>query len=94
MCTGNKDVNGLNQVYDYTNANENSIRIEKSSSLGEMCFDTEDMFIEEIVVEREEYVYVQNESYSSITWTKNDYVYRVRGNLSKDEIIKIAKNIK
>ena len=58
----------------------------------EMNFDTENFITEEIIVNNIKYVYCQgNEGVNNLVWNRNDYVYRIDGTLSKDEMVKIAK---
>ena len=57
-------------------------------------FDTENFKSEEIIIDGIKYVYCQgNLGVNNIIWSKNDYVYRIDGVLSKEEFIKIAQNI-
>ena len=60
----------------------------------EVYFDTENFVSEKIVDNNVIYIYCQgNENISNLIWTKNDYVYRVSGTLTKEELLKIAKNV-
>lgn len=66
----------------------------KCASSIEVYFDTENFISEEIIVGGIEYVYCQGDlNMNNLIWTKNDYVYRIDGTLSKDELIKIAKTV-
>ena len=68
--------------------------IYKSSSEGEVNFDTENFVSEEILVDGQKYVYCKgNLGTDNLIWTKNDYVYRISGPFSMDELIKIAKTV-
>ena len=80
--------------YQYNSKENNFFSICKYSSSMEVDFDTENYISEEIIVDDIKYVYCQgNESVNNIVWTENDYVYRIDGTLSKDELMKIAKTI-
>lgn len=66
----------------------------KCSSSMKMEFDTENFITEEIIVDNAKYTYCQgNETVNNLIWTKNDYVYRIEGMLSKEEMLKIAKTV-
>ena len=66
----------------------------KYSSAVEVDFDTENFISEEIIVDDIKYVYCQGDlNMNNLIWTKNDYVYRIDGTLSKDEFIKIANTV-
>lgn len=67
----------------------------KYSSSMKIDFDTENYISEEIIVDNIEYVYCQgNEGVNNLIWTKNDYVYRISGPFSCEELLKIAKTVK
>ena len=79
---------------DYISNNGQYFTIFKSSSSMKMKFDSENYVTEEIIVDNIKYTYCEgNEGVNNIVWTKNDYVYRMDGTLSKDEILKIAKTV-
>ena len=81
-------------IYKYKNTNDSFFTIIKQSSAMEVYFDTENFVSEEIVDNNATYIYCQgNENISNLIWTKNDYVYRVSGTLTKEELIRIAKNV-
>ena len=78
----------------YQNADNKFFTIIKQSSSMEVNFDTENFVSEEIVDNNATYIYCQgNENINNLIWTKNDYVYRIDGTLSKEEFLKIAKNV-
>ena len=40
------------------------------------------------------FIYCQgNEDVNNLIWTKNDYIYRIDGKITKEELLKIAKNV-
>ncbi len=68
--------------------------IYKYSSSMEIDFNTEHFDSEEIMFDNVKYVYCKgNMDVNNIIWTKNDYVYRIDGTLTKDEFVKIAKTV-
>lgn len=81
-------------INDYENSNGNYFAIFKNASSIEVDFDTENYATEEIIVDDNKYIYCQgNLNMNNLIWTKNDYVYRIDGTLSKDEFIKIANTV-
>ena len=80
--------------FKYTSNNGQYFTILKCSSAGKMDFDTENFISEEIIVDNIKYTYCQgNESVNNLIWTKNDYVYRIEGVLSREELLKMAKTV-
>ncbi|MBR4891155.1 MAG: DUF4367 domain-containing protein [Clostridia bacterium] len=68
--------------------------INKYSSSIEVDFDTEYSQTEEIMVENIIYTYSVSESgMYNVMWIRNDYLYQIDGQLSIDELIKIAKTV-
>lgn len=66
----------------------------KNSSAAEVDFDTENYTSEEIIVDDIKYVYCQGDlNMNNLIWTKNDYVYRISGLLTLEELLKIAKDV-
>ena len=81
--------------YKYVSNNGQFFTIIKSTSSMKMEFDTEKFMTEEIIVDNVNYVYCQgNEGVNNLVWTKNDYVYRLSGTLSKEKLLKIAGTVK
>jgi hypothetical protein len=69
--------------------------VNKSVNLGYVFYDTEDVVSETIVADDIEYVYTDDLNDGKfICWNYNNFKYCVSGNIEKDELIKIAKNIK
>ena len=78
----------------YQSDNGDFFTIFKYSSSMEVHFDTENYATEEIIVDDNKYIYCQGDlNMNNLIWTKNDYVYRIDGTLSKDEFIKIANTV-
>ena len=81
-------------IYRYINKDEDIFAIYKQASSMEVDFDTENYATKEIVVNDVKYIFCQgNLNVNNIVWTMNDYVYRVSGTKSFEELIKIAENI-
>ncbi len=79
-------------IYKYKSNSEEMLTIWKCTSSLEMEFDTENFITEEIIVDNMKYTYCQgNEGINNLVWTKFDYIYRIDGALSKEEMVKIAK---
>lgn len=89
-----KDIAGKNIFVRYQAPDGELFTIFKSSSSAKVDFNTEFFDTEEVVVAGVNYVYCKgNKGVDNLIWTKNDYVYRIDGELSKEEFIKIAENI-
>lgn len=81
-------------LFEYKSNKGDFFTILKCSSSIKMEFDTENFITEEIIVDNIKYTYCQgNESVNNLIWTKNDYVYRIEGALSKEELLKTAKTL-
>lgn len=81
--------------YQYDSTNGESIVIYKYSSSMKVDFDTENVVVEEIVVDSTIYKYCTSISGNcNVIWNSNDYIYKVEGNMAKNELIKIAETIK
>ena len=83
-------------IYKYVSSDNLTFTVYKSASSGEIYFDTETNNSETICINNISYTYSENtlSNNKNIAWIVNDYVYRVDGNLSKDEMFKIAESIK
>ena len=89
-----KDQAGKQLIMKYIAEDVRIFTILKCSSSMKMEFDTENFITEEIIVDNIKYTYCQgNESVNNLIWAKNDYVYRIEGMLSKEELLKIAKTV-
>lgn len=62
---------------------------------GQLDFDTEEYPYEEIMIDGIKYIYFRaDEYYAGIIFNNDKYIYGVNGNISKEELVKIAQNIK
>lgn len=78
----------------YQNSNSLHFDISKSPSSSMVNFNSEYSYTEEIKIENIIYVYNEGINGSNILiWTKKDYIYRIDGNISKEEMLKIANTI-
>lgn len=85
---------GKQTIYKYHNVNGEFFTVFKNSSEAEVDFDTENFKSEELIIDSVEYIYCQGDlDMNNLIWTKNDYIYRIDGTLSKEELLKIAKTI-
>ena len=83
-------------LYAYSSLSNSKFTITKFTSAIEIYFDTETNDSEIIYMNNVAYTYSENtlSNNKNIVWIDNDYIYRVDGNLSKDEMFKIAESIK
>lgn len=78
----------------YESKDERFFTIFKFPSSMEVDFNTEGSISEEIIVDRTKYIYCKgNLGINNLIWTKYDYVYRISGPISRDEMINISKTI-
>lgn len=90
-----KDTSSKISIYKYSSSDNLIFTIHKTASSGEIDFDTESQITEEITIENSTYLYyVDIGGSGGIIWSKSDYIYRINGSISKDELINIAKSIK
>lgn len=81
--------------YKYTSHDNKEFVVSKFSSSIELDLDTETGNIETINIDKKVYsYYVDENNYNYLVWTVNDYVYRINGTISKDELLKIAETVK
>ncbi len=91
----NEQVVSKTIVYDYVSSNGLFFKIIKQSSSMEIDFNTEYFFSQKIIIDGVEYTFCEgNSDVNSIIWNENDYVYLIDGQLTKEEIIKIAETVK
>lgn len=89
-----KELNSKVVNYKYISNNGNFYTIFKYSSIIKVEFDTENYNTEEMLVDDMKFIYCQgNEDVNNLIWTKNDYIYRIDGKITKEEFIKIAKSV-
>lgn len=90
----NKNNNSKLIAYDYMNEND-WVTVSKLASSMKIEFDTETGNIENIIMDGKTYIfYVDKNNYNCIVWNENDYIYRINGTISKDELLKIAETVK
>ena len=79
----------------YQSKDNTTFTIYKHSSSIEIDFDTENLETKEILINDIKYTYGTDVNGSSnVMWTENDYVFRIDGNLTTEELLKIAESIK
>ncbi len=82
-------------VYIYQSQNGDEIKISKNSSATKVEINTENGYSEDIIINNIKYTYIKNYTgVNNIIWIQNDYIYQVCGNISKEELLKIAQSIK
>lgn len=82
-------------INDYYNSNGEFFTITKSTSSIEVDSNTEDVETETIIFNNREYLYsLSKNNMGNVIFTRNDYVYRINGTISKDELLKIAETVK
>jgi hypothetical protein len=87
----------VNKNITFANTQDDSLFIIYSDydSTTSIAVDTEDAStIEKIVINGQDGTYSEKNSIISIAWRMDDHLFTVQGNLSKDEAIKIANNVK
>ena len=83
-----------NILVRYINSNGDFFTIIKSSSSAKADVNTEFYDSEELIIDGVSYIYCKgNLGVNNLIWTKNDYVYRIDGAITKEELIKIAQNL-
>lgn len=79
--------------YVYENG-EQSFTVEKLELTAGISFDTEDYPSESITINGREGVYHRSDSgYNGIIFNNGEYIFAVGGNISKEELVKIAQNV-
>lgn len=82
-------------INTYMSTNGQVFSIHKYSSSIEVDFDTELGKSETIIINDIAFtVFTDENSFSNIIWTEYDHIYKVEGNLTKDELLKIAESVK
>ncbi len=85
---------GKQKMYRFHKSSGEFFTIIKCTSSLEMNFNSEFFDSEEIIVNNIKFVYSQgNEGVNNLVWTKNDYVYRISGTFTVDELLRIAKSV-
>ena len=81
-------------IYKYVSFNDLTFTVYKSASSGEIYFDTENLDTQNITIDNINYTYGTDAfGNSNVIWTVNDYVFRIDGNLSTEELLKFAETI-
>ncbi len=89
------DISPISIINSYKSKDGQKITISINASSASVEFNTENSNIEEITVENITYLCATRTNGSNvIIWSKNDYIYQVRGDFAKEELIKIAESIK
>ena len=79
----------------YTSSNGNSFIIHKYPSSMKVDFNTENVETETININSKTYTYCFGENnMCNVIWNENDYIYRINGTISKNELLKIAATVK
>ncbi len=83
----------IEQIYE--NAESVSLSISKRASNVYALFNTVDSESKEVTIDNVTYSIVVNSSARSyIMWSESDYIYCVDGTLPREELLKIAQNLK
>lgn len=61
---------------------------------GDLSTDTEGGYIDKVTVNGREAIYSSNKNTNILMWHDNNYMYSINGSISKEEMIKIAENVK
>lgn len=81
-------------LYVYENGNQ-TFRVEKWELNAGIRFDTEDYLSESITINGAPGVYHRSDSgYSGIIFNNGEYIFAVDGNIPKEELVKIAQNVR
>lgn len=89
----NKDIQNNNVYLRFENGNLYfSVTITKS--IGTTSIDTEGSQTEEMYINGERALYSENSKLKILTGVIEDYVFTIKGNIDKNEIIEISKNLK
>ena len=79
--------------YGYTNANK-YIYVDKLSLDTEIAFDNETSKTENITIKGAKAIYyITDNNVGTIIYNDGNYIYNIHGNISKEELVKIAQNV-
>lgn len=84
------DINDCLIMYAH---DEEYIIIDKMNAPDSYALDTEDAEIKYIDINGNEAMFIIKDDVSIITWDKNEFVFSVSGNIDKDTLVKVARNI-
>lgn len=90
LAENNSDRRSL--YLNFTNG-EQYFQVTVNESDAKSSVDTEAGSRETVMVNGYEATYTTNHNIDSVTWHVNEYVYRVLGNIEKEELLKIAENL-
>ena len=89
-----KDNSSKMSYYKYTSLDNSTFTVYKSASSGEIDFDTENLETKNVTINNIDYMYGTDAfGNTNIIWIVNDYMFRIDGNLSIEELFKIAESI-
>ena len=81
-----------NYSYGYTNLNK-YVYVDKMSLDTEIAFDTETSRSENITIKGAKAIYyITDNNVGTIIYNDGNYIYDIHGNISKEELVKIAQN--
>ncbi len=85
---------GKHKSNKYIHMNGDFFSVFKYASSMKVEFNTEFSETEEIIVDDIKYVYCKGDKgVDNLIWTKNDYVYRISGPFTLEELLNIAKTV-
>ncbi len=88
------DYNGsLDKILHYKTADNKWFDISKTTLKSNIVFDTETYSHEEFVENGIEYIIYYDGDMTGCIWNNKGFIYDISGNISKDELIKIALSI-
>lgn len=82
-------------IYNYLadNNQELIIKFFNSSGEGKSYYDTEDIKIDEVIINKSQAYIWQTDETTYLIWYQDGIEFHISGNLNQDEILKIAENI-
>ena len=87
-----EDEQKLGFKYKYYDNYNKWVLVEKTTNITDFAFDTEKHDARTVIREQIEYVIYENSQTSKgIIWIDNGYIYSIKGNVSCEEILKIAQ---
>lgn len=82
-------------IYNYVSSNGLSFKIIKYSSSTEIDFDTETGNVTDVIINNRLYTcHTDINKICSIMWNENDYIFKIEGNLTQNEMLEIAETVK
>ena len=92
-----EDINEDRKILIYNYFGENNqefyIKLLDSSDKGKLYYDTEGVEVEEITFKESKGYTWQTDEMNYLIWHQNGVEFHIVGNLNKDEILKVGKNI-